>query len=143
MRALRRRPSLPPAPPRFAQEERCGSGFQPRSDGARQGDLLHKGVTPRRDPVTNVAGGRGRGSGISFQWSSGSLYETSCRQGVLSTARPKFLVRSNLPRQRQAAGLTPGFWLPYALRLTPCTLTKLVFARWHDHLHDLAPASRA
>ena len=104
-------------------EERCGSGFsldrlgtlscaegQPRSDGAGGGVIcsagggqVHKGVTPRRDRVVNVAGLRGRGSGISHQHSAVSLqlsalslfpfatdnlYETSCRQGVLSFSKP-------------------------------------------------------
>ena len=43
----------------------CGSGFQPRSNIWRPDGLLCK-ATPRRGRAMNVAGARGRGSGISF-----------------------------------------------------------------------------
>src|SRR5512139_2800257 len=89
---------------RLYEEQPCGSGFQPRSDGARQGDLLHKGVTPGRD--------RGIDSGEvgPALWRGGSQSPGSLPYLEENVVAPDALCFADDPASGAAPCCTAGSW---------------------------------
>ena len=87
---------------RLCEEKRCGSGFQPRRARRRQGGLLCKGVTPRRDRGID-SGERGQ---VFKRGCGGKLGGHSCHPRKVEA--PDALYTADHPCLRRAPCCTVG-----------------------------------